>query len=147
MGITVEGWTWQTTIYLVLSVLVIPNLLGIGLGIMSRTQRVDRVLRRFDLDMFTRTPTAWDAKVFRRKDPCYVIVETSKGEYYGGLDVRGAVGEACRGGDIFIHPQYEVKDDDWHEIPNGQGVWIAGNSIISVRMLEGSEPIEKEGQE
>lgn len=123
---------------LMLTILILPAIIGWTVGWLLTCQWTQSALSRVKMDSLSRAPSAWDGRVFARKEPAYLIVETDEAYFFGVLDQRGAVGSWSNGGDLYLSPQYLVNDcKEWISMGEGSSVWIRGERIVSVAIRKG----------
>ena len=133
-SLTVQGITgidWKQYGGLLLALIVVPAFVGLTIGWVLTHTRAQSLLSWAKLDVFSRTPTAWDY-AFRPGPGKYVIVHL-----YGGGTVGGTFGTTSGVSlrrserDLFLQEIWRVNaEGEFVDRPTrNQGIWISGNAI------------------
>lgn len=138
----------QIGLWAIVVLIVLPTLLGMGLGALTDVQRpvwLKSLLVRSGLSSAARTPQAWDW-VFSRGFPAYVRVRLTDGRTVFGLwSAQSFASSDSAGRDLYLQQQW-TAEDGWFTAPYPQsrGVWLSGGSIVSIEFYDGRPAEETE---
>jgi len=144
----VQGHELQVGLWALVVLIVLPTLLGMGLGVLTDVQRpvwLKTLLVRSGLSSAARTPQAWDW-VFSRGFPAYVRVRLTDGHTVFGLySSHSFASSDSAGRDLYLQQQW-TTEEGWFAAPYPQsrGVWLSGNSIVSIEFYDGRPAEEGE---
>jgi hypothetical protein len=127
---------WLVLLWGVITIFVVPVLLGLGIG--RLINRFARYLGPIGLDPVGRIPHAWDFAM-RRKQGYYVRVWLNDGQVVAGKYSIGSFASSDRErADLFLEEVWFVDEDGYFlaAIPNSAGVWIAPDCISRVEFTD-----------
>lgn len=138
---TLEHHRPQFVAWGLFAVILVPVLLGVGIGWLSNQPRVDGLLDRIGLGYIDRTPSAWDF-VMRLQQGLWVrvwlhgVTEPIGGRY----DKESFASLAQDRPDLYIQEVWLLDEDDnfLEPYPDSFGIWISHQSISHIEFFIGS---------
>lgn len=134
---SVEVFFWS-----IVTIFVVPLFLGLLIGYLSGTERVDSWLRIIGFSYVQRLPSAWDY-VVGLKEGFYVRVHLQDsnqiiGGIYGTSSFAADESDAV---DLYLEELWEIDEDGEFvaPIPTTRGVWIPRHSAKYIEFLSGEE--------
>jgi hypothetical protein len=143
------GREWQIALWTLAVLIVIPTVLGAGLGALTALQRpalLRLLLTRLGLSPAARIPQAWDW-VFSRGFPAYVRVGLTDGRTVYGLYSAQSFASSDSGSRDLYLQQHWTQDAGWFSGPYPQtmGIWLSGEAIMSIEFYDGRPAATGEG--
>lgn len=123
---------WYVFLWCLLTILVVPTLVGVGLGRAVNSDR--KLLRIVSLDSISRTPDAWDFAM-NRETGCYVVVYLKNGELIAGTYGQGSFASSDQNRpDLYIEKRWDLAEDGYLDTPEraNLGVWLSHDTIARV---------------
>lgn len=133
---------WETFFWALITIFVLPVVLGIGVGKLSTIQWIDATLSWVGFGYIDRMPSAWDF-LMRERRPAYVRVhlKDDKGIVAGVYADKSFVSLTPARTDIYLEEGWQLDEDgNFHRaILDSQGIWIAHDVMAYVEFLNREE--------
>lgn len=135
----IHGKIENTTLYWALLVLVTilgAVIIALLVAVTKQKNLVGKAFNMVNIDTIHSIPTAWDY-IFVKREAGFITVSLIDGSKINGwYSSKSFTSSETDERDLFIEEQY---NDDWTQIVENKGVYIARNQIKTIEFLKGEE--------
>jgi hypothetical protein len=132
---------WGSYLIRIFVFLVLPALLGVGIGVMDQRKTVQRAFAKvaslggLSVNIVDPISSAWDWK-FARAEPSFVIVKLKNGTCVYGFAGGGSfMSSDPNERDIYIEQVYILGPKGDLEQTASQGIWIGAGEISTIEFI------------